>query len=62
MPNDTLTQAQAITVVVRTLEGYLDESSTPRYSPYVSSAVDLGMFTTETFESVDTTPASRAKL
>lgn len=34
MPNDNITEAQAITVVVRTLEGFKDETLDPWYKDY----------------------------
>jgi len=43
MPNDTVTQAQALTIAIRTLDGFKDEFVTPWYREYVDRAISLGM-------------------
>lgn len=41
MPFDNITKAQAVTVVIRSLYGFLDEDVTPRYQNYYEQATSL---------------------
>jgi hypothetical protein len=43
MPFDTLTRAEALTVVIRTLRGKQDETTVPRWSNYHKLARQLGL-------------------
>ena len=43
MPFDTLTRAEALTVVIRTLKGKQDETTIPRWSNYHKLARQLGL-------------------
>lgn len=62
MPNDNITEAQAITVVIRSMEGFKNETATPRYSEYFLRGKARGMITTEAEASVDRTLITRGKL
>lgn len=62
MPNDNITEDQAITVVIRSLEGFKDETMDPRYKEYFMRGQELGMISSETEASVAATKITRAKL
>lgn len=57
-PNKNLTEAEALTVVVRSLLGFQDETGTPRWTEYYNSAKWLGILDNETLWGIDT-PATR---
>jgi hypothetical protein len=61
-PYGKITEAQALTVIVRSLAGMYDESGKPWYSEYFSLATDIWLIESETLTSVDTTPITREKL
>lgn len=60
-PNKNLTQAEALTVVVRSLLGFQDETGTPWWTEYYNSAKWLGILDSETLWGIDT-PATRAEV
>ncbi|MDP2670153.1 MAG: thioredoxin family protein [bacterium] len=62
MPNENITEDQAITVVIRSLEGFKDETQEPRYAEYFARGKTLGMIDSETEASVAATKITRAKL
>ncbi|MEY3197808.1 MAG: hypothetical protein RL023_512 [Candidatus Parcubacteria bacterium] len=62
MPNKNITEAQALTVVVRSLHGKMDETMNPWYKGYFMKAQELGLITSETQASVDSKNITRAKL
>lgn len=62
MPNDTLTEAQAATLVIRTLFGFQDETKSPWYTDYFTLAQAAWLITTETMQSVNSTSVTREKL
>gem|GEM_PF-6727829 len=62
MPNSNLTEAQALAIVIRALEGFKDETTTPWYEAYYTRAQALGMITAESITSVNTTNITREKL
>ena len=61
-PNDTITEAQAITVVIRSLEGFKNETGSSWYAEYYNRGKALSMIQSETMASVETTTITRAKL
>ncbi len=62
MPNDNITEAQAITVVIRSLYGFLDETQEYRRGPYYEAGKELGIIQWETLEWVNQVNISRQKL
>lgn len=62
MPNDNITEAQATAVVIRSLDGFADETTDPWYKNYFMKAQELGMISEETETSVNETNITRAKL
>ncbi len=62
MPEGTLTEAQAITIVVRSLIGFLDESGSRRWGPYYEAGKEMGIINNESIDWVNTTPITRAKV
>ena len=61
MPFDQLTRAEALTVVMRTLDGKMDETVVPRWSNYHKSARQLGLTTENDVYSLDA-PISRYEI
>lgn len=61
MPFDTLTRAEAMTVVIRTIKGKLDETIVPRWSNYHKEARQLWLTTEEDVYSLDA-PISRYEI
>lgn len=61
-PNATLTEAQALAIVIRSVDGIQDETMSPWYKAYFTKAQELGLITNETLTSVNTTQVTRAKL
>jgi hypothetical protein len=53
MPNSSLTEAQALAIVIRSLDGFLDETVTPWYKNYFTKAQSYGMISTETLQSIN---------
>ena len=62
MPENNISEAEAITVVVRTLQWFQDETGTPWYKNYYDMWKEMWMITTETLDGVATTMITRAKL
>jgi hypothetical protein len=62
MPQNPITEAQALTIVVRSLYGYQDETVLPWYNEYFSIAQNIGLITDETRSSVNNTNVTRSKL
>jgi FKBP-type peptidyl-prolyl cis-trans isomerase 2 len=62
MPNQNITEAQALAVVIRSAYWFLDESGTIWYRDYFTKAQELWFITNETLSSVDKTSITRAKL
>lgn len=62
MPNDTITEAQAVAVVIRSLEWFHDETLTPRYKMYYMNGQDYKLIEKETLESVWYTKITRSKI
>lgn len=62
MPNSSLTEAQALAIVIRSLDGFLDETVTPWYKNYFTKAQSYGMISTETLQSVNGKNVTRGKL
>jgi hypothetical protein len=62
MPNNNITEAQALTVVVRSLYGKMDETMSPWYKGYFMKAKDIGLISNETISMVDTKNITRQKL
>ena len=58
MPNRNMTEAEALTVVIRSLVGTQDESGNPRWSEYHSAGQRLGLLDNESVEDLDT-PVTR---
>jgi len=50
MPNNNITEAQAITIVVRSLYGFLDETGTYWRQPYYEAGKELGIIQSETLQ------------
>lgn len=61
-PNWLITEAEAITVVMRSVYGFFEETADPRYIAYYNRWVDLGLITNESLRWVGTTNISREKL
>lgn len=61
-PNGNITEAQAITVVVRTLKWFLDETGDKRRQPYYEVGKELGIIQWETLDGVNQVNISRQKL
>ncbi len=62
LPSNSITEAQALAVVIRSAYGMQDESGKPWYSEYFSIGKELGIITTETLSSIDRSPITREKL
>ncbi len=62
MPTGNLTEAEAATIVVRSLEWFKDETKSPWYVDYYNRAKELQLINNETLESVNTTNITRGKL
>lgn len=62
MPSETITEAQAITMVVRSIYGYQDETTSPRYLTYYQIGEEIGLVSNEDINSINTTPITRRKL
>ena len=62
MPNSNLTQAEALAIVIRALEGFKDETTSPWYKAYYTRAQALWMISTESMSSVNNTNITREKL
>ncbi|MBC7504086.1 hypothetical protein H7169_03870 [Candidatus Gracilibacteria bacterium] len=62
LPNNTITEAQALAVVIRSAYGMQDESGKLWYSEYFSIGKDLAIITTEIMATLDKTPITREKL
>lgn len=61
MPFDKLSRAEAMTVVIRTLKGKLDETTDPRWSNYHKAARQLWLTTEDDVYSLDA-PISRYEI
>ena len=61
MPNRNMTEAEALTVVIRTILGVQDESGPIRWSEYYDAAKWLGLLDNETVEELDR-PVTRGKI
>ncbi len=61
-PNGNITEAQAITVVVRTLKWFLDETGDRRREPYYAVGKELWIIQWETLDGVNQVNISRQKL
>lgn len=62
LPEASLTEAQALAVVMRSLRWYQDETVQPWYKNYYELASEHGLLTNETLTSVEITPVTREKL
>lgn len=64
MPNDPITEAQGLAMIVRTLAGFKDETKTPWYADYFTQMNDTRciLMENETMASVESTPVTRGKL
>jgi hypothetical protein len=62
MPRDHITEAQALAVVIRSIDGYQDETMMPWYHEYYILGQQIGLITNETQQSVSTTYITRRKL
>lgn len=61
-PNGNITEAQAITVVVRTLRWFLDETGAYRRQYYYEAGKELGIIQNETLQWVNQVNITRQKL
>lgn len=62
MPNNPITEAQSLAVVIRSVYGFQDETVTPWYKNYFVIAQEKGLLTNETLESVEKNAITREKL
>jgi len=62
MPNGPITEAQAITVIIRSLYGFLDETWAYWRQPYYEAGRVLGIIQGETLQGVNQVNISRQKL
>lgn len=62
MPNNNLTEAQWITMVMRSLYGFQDETGDPRYSEYATLAAQAGIISDIDMSSLAGTVLTREKL
>lgn len=61
-PNGNITEAQAITVVIRSLYWFLDETGAYRRQPYYEAGKQLGIIQSETLQGTNQVNISRQKL
>lgn len=61
-PEQSLTEAQALAMVVRSIYGYQDETGTPWYIEYIALGREIGFLEDETTETLATTWITREKL
>jgi len=61
-PNGNITEAQAITVVIRSLYGFLDETGQYRRQPYYEAGKQLGIIQSETLQGTNQVNITRQKL
>ena len=62
LPKNNITEAEALAVIIRSLEGTLDENQSPWYSAYYDRAYELSIIDEESIESLATTKITREKL
>jgi hypothetical protein len=62
LPKSSITEAQALAVIIRSLYGMQDESGSPWYSEYYAMGEEIGLITSESLAKVETTPITREKL
>lgn len=62
MPNGNISPAQAITIVVRSLEGFKDETGALWFDAYFQAGVELGIITNEDLYTLDSSAISREKM
>ncbi len=61
-PNGTITEAEAITVVMRSIYGFFEETANPWWVAYYNRGKDLGLITDEDLREIWETNISREKL
>ncbi len=62
MPNKNITEAEGITVVMRSLYGIQDETATPWYTSYYNLATQAGIVSNTNINTMNTTLLTREKL
>lgn len=62
VPKNPITEAEALAVIIRSLEGKMDESDTPWYGAYYDRAYELSIIDDEPIESLANTKITREKL
>ncbi len=62
MPNNLITEAQAITIIVRSLYGFLDETGPYWRQYYYEAGQELGIIQGESLQWVNTTNITRQKM
>jgi hypothetical protein len=62
LPKKSITEAQALAVIVRALDGMQDESQSPWYKNYFSIGQEIGLISNESIDSIGRTDISREKL
>jgi len=61
-PTGNLSEIEAATIISRAISGFKDETKEPWYTDYYTHAKQLGLITTETMNSANTTSITREKL
>jgi hypothetical protein len=62
LPKNSITEAEALVVIMRSLEGMMDESGSPWYGAYYDRAYDLGVIDDEDIDAIGSTKITREKL
>lgn len=61
-PHQNMTEAEALTLIMRSVEGMQDETAQPRYVSYYTLGKSYGLISQETIKSVGETKITREKL
>jgi hypothetical protein len=62
MPKNSITEAEALVVIMRSLEGMMDESGDPWYGAYYDRAYELSVIGDENIDTLVNTRITREKL
>lgn len=62
LPKNPITEAEALVVIVRSLEGMMDEDVSPWYASYYDRAYELSIIDDEDIDAIGTQKISREKL
>lgn len=62
LPEQNITEAQALAVIVRAISGIQDETRPVRFEPYITYGQQRWLLTNETADTLGSTPITREKL